>query len=85
MHRDEQKKADQKQNEFNKVSEDAKVAALNDQLGINFVQTNSDIATHVLSSVKNTKKSEHGVLHQKILLQLLKEDADPFNILSPQM
>lgn len=33
--------------------------------------------------MKNTKKHDHGLLHQKILLQLLKEDADPFNILSP--
>ena len=37
LHREEQKKADKKQDQFNSVSEDQKVQALNDQLGINFV------------------------------------------------
>lgn len=37
LHREEQKKADKKQDQFNSVSEDQKVQALNDQLGINLV------------------------------------------------
>lgn len=37
LHREEQKKADKKQDQFNAVSEDQKVQALNDQLGINLV------------------------------------------------
>ena len=37
LHREEQKKADKKQDQFNSVSEDQKVQALNDQLGINLM------------------------------------------------